>query len=101
MQSSSVHICGNNSYRIHRILRLQRHSRDSIGITLGADRTVSTATVVREAAEDTIRASRIVGAARITETLRAAERDRVMEEATQTDPALYRLAEYLKEFMNE
>ena len=78
-----------------RELRLQRHSRDSreqlncskcLGITLGATWTVSTANitwtqgaapVVREAPEDTIRASQIVGAARITEALRAAERDRV------------------------
>ena len=45
----------------------------------------------REAAEDTIRASQIVGSARITETLRAAERDRVKEEASQTDPELQQL----------
>ena len=95
MKSSSVHI--------------RAEITETLGITLGAARTVSmvsiagtlgtapgaaqivrtanirwiqrAASVVREAAEDTIRESQIEGAARITETLRAAERDRVIEEA--------------------
>ena len=46
------------------------------------------APVVRGVAEDTIGSSQIIGAARITETWRAAERDRVIEEATWTDPEL-------------
>ena len=43
------------------------------------------APVVKEATEDTIRASQIVEAARIAKTLKAAERDRVIKEAAQTD----------------
>ena len=84
-----------------------------LGISLGANRTASKANiaetlgtapeaaqivrtanitgtqiaapVVKEATEDTIRASQIVGAARIAKTLKAAERDRVIKEAAQTD----------------
>ena len=50
--------------------------------------TQKAAPVVIEADGNTIRASKIVKAARITETLRAAERDRVIEEAAQTDSEL-------------
>ena len=69
----------------------------TLGTALGAAQIVRTAnirwtqraaSVVRGAADDTIRESQIERAARITETLRAAERDRVIEKAVQTEPEL-------------
>ena len=50
--------------------------------------TQRSAPVVKGAAEDTIRASQIVGSARILDIYRTADKDRVIEEAAQTDPKL-------------